>query len=329
MVKSNPFEFRLDTYKSEPIIWIEFEKDAALQRQIEKIKLAKFSKSAGKWYVPDTKAMRAKLGLQISELDTKIFEKVHVNNHTALRNFVKVLQLKGYKGNTVKVYKNEFVVLLELLGSHPVDKLNAEKLKSYFYYCTAVLKCSENHLHNKINALRLYFDQVLEKRKIFQEIPRPKKKLAKEKQLSHGDIDKIFEKSSNVKHDLVMRLCYELGIKISELVGIKLKQVELSKKKMLVPGLSGKPDREQELPNAIYKIIGQYLKEYAPKKYLFEGEGGKQYSVRSAQAVVKSLMGKAKIKKEVGVHGIRPKNYTELLLEYGTDPNLFLDLMDR
>ncbi len=329
MVKSNPFEFKLDSYKNEQIIWVLFENNVSLQRKIEKIKQAKFSKSKNAWYVPDTKAIRAKLGLEVNEIDTRVFDKVHPNNHQALNNFVKALQLKGYKGNTVKVYKNEFIVLLEMLGSNPIDKLNAEKLKSYLYYCTAVLKCSENHLHNKINALRLYFDQVLEKKKIFEEIPRPKKKLEKEKKLSHGDMDKIFEKISNVKHSLVMRLCYELGLKISELVGVKLKQIDMKEKKMIVSGLRGKPDRVQDLPNATFRQLIQYLEEYQPKKFLFEGEGGKQYSVRSAQAVLKSAMGKAKIKKEVGVHGIRPKNYTELLLEYGTNPDLFIDLITK
>ena len=64
--------------------------------------------------------------------------------------------------------------------------------------------------------------------------------------------------------------------------------------------------------------LRNYYKNYKPKKYLFEGQYGGQYSIRSVQVVFKKAMQKAKINKTVGIHGLQ-HSYASHLLEYGAD----------
>lgn len=72
------------------------------------------------------------------------------------------------------------------------------------------------------------------------------------------------------------------------------------------------------LPESILLQMREYFKEYKPKMYLFEGQYGGMYSVRSAQQVFKDALEKANINKTIGIHGLR-HSYATHLMESGTD----------
>ena len=65
-------------------------------------------------------------------------------------------------------------------------------------------------------------------------------------------------------------------------------------------------------------LLRLYFKEYRPKEFLFEGQGGGQYTTRSVQAFFKEICKKAGIKKKVTVHSLR-HSFATHLLENGTD----------
>jgi site-specific recombinase XerD len=85
-----------------------------------------------------------------------------------------------------------------------------------------------------------------------------------------------------------------------------------------IEAAKGKKDRYVALPSSILADLRNYYRAYRPKIYLFEGQYGGQYAIRSVQAVFKNAMQKAKINKTVGIHGLR-HSYATHLLECGTD----------
>ena len=87
---------------------------------------------------------------------------------------------------------------------------------------------------------------------------------------------------------------------------------------VLLERAKGKKDRYVNLPESILQQLRAYYKEYQPKEYLFEGQYGGQYSIRSAQQVFKAALKKSKINKDVGIHSLR-HSYATHLLENGTD----------
>jgi site-specific recombinase XerD len=95
---------------------------------------------------------------------------------------------------------------------------------------------------------------------------------------------------------------------------------------VLIEGAKGKKDRYVNLPESILDELREYHEEYQPKKYLFEGAGGGKYSIRSAQHVFKNAMEKAKINKDVGIHGLR-HSFASHLLENGTDISYIQQLL--
>ena len=260
------------------------------------------------------------LGMKFkTEQGKVVLSKIHSVNLGALRRMHELLLLKAYSSNTVKTYCNEFAQLLYLLNDTSVDSLTPERLRSYLLYCATKLELSENIIHSRLNAIKFYFEQVLHRDKMFfEEIPRPKKRSILPKVLSKNEIGKIFTKVDNLKHLLVLKLCYGMGLRVSEIVNLKISDIDSQRMLVRIENAKGKQDRYVTLPTTILDDLRNYYRAYRPKKYLFEGQYGGQYAVRSVQAVFKMAMRRAKINKTVGIHGLR-HSYATHLLECGTD----------
>ena len=146
------------------------------------------------------------------------------------------------------------------------------------------------------------------------------------KHISQRDIKKLFATVTNAKHSVMLKLCYGMGLRVSEIVNLKISDIDSGNMQVLIEQAKGKKDRYVNLPESILDDLRSYYKEYRPGKYLFEGQSGGKYSVRSVQQVFKSAMIKAKINKEVGIHGLR-HSFATHLLENGTDISYIQNLL--
>ncbi len=247
-------------------------------------------------------------------------------NQRELQKYIARLQVMGYSKNTIGTYSREFLQLLRMLKNYPVNNLDTNRLNSYFLYCAKVLKLSENTIHSRINAVKFYFEKVLNKPKIFIDVPRPKKKSILPKALSTSEVKKLFKVTNNIKHRLLLKLCYGMGLRVSELVQLKISDIDSQRLQVLVEQGKGKRDRYVVLPQSVLTELREYYLQYKPKYYLFEGRNGNKYSVRSAQQVFKNAMKKAGINKRIGIHCLR-HSYATHLIELGTDIRFVQDLL--
>ena len=239
-------------------------------------------------------------------------------NQPALVALREKLLLKSYSRNTQRTYYYEFAQLLYVLKNHPVNELTPERLKDYFLYCVAKLKMTESQMQSRINAVKFYFEQVLGREKIFFDIPRPKMPSQLPKHISQRDVKKLFSAVENEKHALILKLCYGMGLRVSEIVNLKITDIDSGNMQALIARAKGKKDRYVNLPESILEDLRSYFRVYRPKKYLFEGRDGGKYNIRSAQKVFENTLKKAKINKETGIHGLR-HSFATHLLEKGTD----------
>ena len=324
------YKFSVGEYHNQSAILVHFPYNLLLQKELKaKFPAAKWSVSKKCWCLPDIKAVRQEVGLPPkTEVGKMIASQIHTVNQPSIKRMHETLLLKAYSPNTIKTYCFEFAQLLYLLKDTPVDTLTPERLRSYFLYCVTKLNLSENIIHSRINAVKFYFEQVLHCEKLFfEEIPRPKKKSILPKVLSKNDIVKIFAKVDNPKHLLMLKLCYGMGLRVSEIVNLKITDIDSSRMCVRIEATKGKKDRYVALPSSILDELRNYYRVYRPKIYLFEGQYGGQYAIRSVQAVFKNAMQKAKINKSVGIHGLR-HSYATHLLEYGTDMVFIQKLLD-
>lgn len=311
--------YTIAEHKGKSIILIQFPYNKQLSEKIKKTTGAKWSATHKSWYVPNNSTYREKFNLtQASQTSKEALLKIGTINQTHFLKYRQTLELKGYSPSTIKTYSLEFATFLSILKQQDASLLNASKLRSYFLYCHQVLKLNENHIHSRLSAIKFFYEQVLKKEKLFIDIPRPKKQKQLPKILSARDIQKIIAQTNNLKHRVILKLCYGMGLRVSEIVNLKIKDIDSKRMQVFIQKAKGKKDRIVSLPQSILEELRQYYKTYQPQIYLFEGQYGGQYSIRSVQNIFKNATEKAKINKKVSIHSLR-HSYATHLLEYGTD----------
>lgn len=326
-MRFSEYTFSFGQHRGKEVIFISFPFSNELKEQLRKrFPSTRWSATHKKWYLPDLPSVRTALHLKEKSWDERQRAKIEVINQEAFTRFVHQLELKAYSKNTIRVYVGEFSHLLMTLKSYPVNRLTPQQLKSYFLYCVNTLNMKERKINGKINAVKFYFEQVLHQPKMFFDIPRPKKPQVLPKMLSKNEIKKIFNQVSNQKHLLVLKLCYGMGLRVSELVALKINHIDSSRMQVLIAGAKGKKDRYVNLPESALDLLRAYYKVYKPKEWLFEGQYGGQYAKTSVQQVFKRAMIKAGIKKKIGIHGLR-HSYATHLLESGADLRFIQELL--
>lgn len=122
---------------------------------------------------------------------------------------------------------------------------------------------------------------------------------------------------------------YSAGLRVSEIVKLKLKDIDSERMQIFIENAKGKKDRYVNLSPILLDILRAYFKQYSPKPkvYLFESEQtGDAYPIRTVQQIFSNAKRDAGIVKEVGIHSLR-HSFATHLLDKGTDIRYIKDLL--
>ena len=329
-------DYRVIIHRNRSRILVKFAHNRAWNERIKQVPGASWSSTLKGWHIPDTEENRKKCGLPVATSLTVQQQKVErspirlsVNNKAQLLLYLEQLALKKYSKSTLQTYRNEFMQLLQLLGETQVQELTPDHLKRYMLYCVVKLQLSENTLHSRLNALKFYFEQVLKREKFFWQIPRPKKPLQLPKLLNEHEIARLFNALPNKKHKAMLFTIYSAGLRVSELVNLKIADIDSRRMQLFIERAKGKKDRYVNLSPMLLDILRNYIQNYKcrPKVYLFESEQTFTcYPTRTVQQIFMNAKSKAGIRKDVGVHSLR-HSFATHLLDKGTDIRYIKDLL--
>ena len=164
-----------------------------------------------------------------------------------------------------------------------------------------------------INALKFYYGEVLEKNFIF-EVKRPKKDKKLPVVLSKEKVKRILDVTTNIKHKAILMLMYSGGLRVGEIVRLKLENIDHERSLIHIKGSKGRKDRYTIFVKSVLVVLRKYCDQYRPEKWLFEGaKQGKHILTRTVQAIFKHVCEKTGIKKEVSAHSLRHSFATHLL----------------
>ena len=194
-----------------------------------------------------------------------------------------------------------------------LDKISKKDVRLFLEHLSEK-KLAGNTMNTYHMAIRFLFEQVLEKR-IWIDIKYSKVPEKLPVVLSKEEVKKLFDVIKNPKHKLMIRLMYGAGLRVSELINLCIKDLELEKGFGWVRGGKGNKDRlfiiADSLKEDLRKFIG--LKKMNEFDYLFTSQRGRKYSIRSLQQIVKKAVKKVRLSKNIGCHTLRHSFATHLI----------------
>ena len=344
-------------HRGQECIGVYFTHTKAILAIVKRIPKAKWSFTYKCWYIPCTKEACTILmeGLKgLATVETELLKQylqnrqavqpatkevmepataqvivnypLEAENAKALLAFRNMLVLKGYSPKTIKNYCNEFHQLLRLLGHKCVNDLTKEQVMSYLLWMLEKRGCSETQVHMAVNALKFYFEKVLGRDKEFYDLPRPKKPFKLPAIMAQEEMVHLLEGIKNLKHKTILMAGYSAGLRVSEIVRLKITDIDSKRMMIHIHGAKGKKDRMVPLSKKLLETLRQYYLAYKPRVYIFEGQFGESYSERSAQQILQNAKKAAGITKKGSVHMLR-HSYATHLMEAGTDIRIIQELL--
>lgn len=243
-----------------------------------------------------------------------------------LAGLEKHLTLKGYTDKTKKAYIGHIRRFLEDKKKKAED-LNREDVEGYIYYLLVEQKNSHAFVNQALSAIKICFEHILKKGKLLYDLPRPKKERKLPNILSQSEILAIFDSVSNLKHKSILFLTYSAGLRVGEVVRLKVSDIDSERMLIHVRQGKGRKDRYTILSEVALDMLRRYAYAIRPKDWLFPGGNNVEYiSERSVQKVFEAASRKAKINKKVTVHSLR-HSFATHLLEGGTDLRYIQELL--
>lgn len=144
-------------------------------------------------------------------------------------------------------------------------------------------------------------------------IDRPREEMYLPEVLSEEEVKAILDATENLKHKAILMTIYSAGLRISEVINLKIKDIDSQRMQIRVEQGKGKKDRYTLLGKKTLEVLRKYFQLYKPRVYIFEGMDGQQYSKSSITQILKTSVLKAGIKKRVSVHTLRHSFATHLL----------------
>lgn len=228
-----------------------------------------------------------------------------------LEIFTEKLRYKNYSPRTIDVYKSylsNFIKFNNIKDPYQVTTNQIVKfLESYNFTSTS-------QQNQYIGCLKLFAKYILNKKDIhLSKIERPRNEKKLPKVIDGEFIKKRLSKIDNLKHKTILTLTYSVGLRVSEVVNLKIEDIDSKRMLIHIKNAKGRKDRIVPLSQKVLDLLRTYYKQYKPNDYLFNGQNSLQYSIGSCQKIYKKY-----IDENSSIHTLRHSAFTNLL-ESGTD----------
>ncbi|QTL97818.1 tyrosine-type recombinase/integrase [Iocasia frigidifontis] len=306
---------------------VKFNYSSLIVEKLKKINDSRYIKSKNYWQIPGDRKVLKKLFFLFKNEEVKLDESllrfkncnmiINKKYNDLLKEYTKVIKLSGYSTHTYKNYLCHLKRFI-LYSEGKLISIRQRDIESYLLYLLEIRNCSHSYVNQAISAIKLFYKKVLNENQIDINLTRPKKKKRLPKVLSLNEIKKVIQITHNLKHKTILVFIYSSGLRVSEVVKIKMNHIDIERKMLRVPQSKGKKDRYTILSDTALLYLRAYRSKYKIYEWLFPGRGEKHLSVRSVQKIFKKAVSKANIKKDVSVHSLR-HSFATHLLENGTD----------
>lgn len=235
-----------------------------------------------------------------------------------LTKMVEQMQLENKSLNTIRTYSAQIKMFWQYYHERLPNEIQEADLRKYLLHLVNDKDASESYQNQAINSIKFYYERILGWTPRAYYIQRPERGKKLPTVLSKEEVKLLLDNVRNIKHKAALSLMYSAGMRIGEVLNLKIEDIDPDRMLIFIRKAKGKKDRTTMLSSRALSIIEEYLSEYNPREWLFNGEKGGKYSYRSLQQVFRRAKESAGIRKQGGTHILR-HSFATHLLENGTD----------
>ncbi|PQJ82687.1 site-specific tyrosine recombinase/integron integrase [Polaribacter glomeratus] len=316
------------SHKKELKLLLKFEYNNTLINLTRKLKNARWSKTLNSWHVDFTQeniALITKTFKDITPINSdklpkkELFKRNLTDSEKMLLNdFYLYLKGKRYSQSTLQTYTFFVADFINFYTKKPLDELTNRDVELFIEKVFIERNYSVSSQRQFISALKLFIVFYPQTKINDLVLVRPKKSRKLPSVLSQEEVLTIIQCTRNLKHRAIIALLYSCGLRISELINLKLADFHIERKQLIVKNGKGRKDRYVSLADSFLPLLSNYYHSYKPELYFVEGQNGGKYSSESVRQFLRKSSLSAKIKKNVTPHTLR-HSYATHLLENGVD----------
>ncbi len=235
------------------------------------------------------------------------------------------LERLRYSPRTVRSYCHYFGEFLKEVSGDP-DSVSVEFIRDYVHREVRDRDLAGSTQNQMISAIRFYFEHVVRRPREDYELERPLKPRRLPVVFTEEEVLKILSVISNVKHRCLLGLVYSAGLRLSEVINLKIGDIDSKRKQIFIRSGKGNKDRVVILSERALHLLREYYRVYRPVEWLFEGMNGARYSARSVQKIFERALERSGVMKKATVHTLR-HSFATHLLDHGTDLRYIQELL--
>ena len=309
---------------------IYFPFDKTVIGRIKEIPYARWEAGRRCWLIPYHDNLVQTLNKTFAQYGySPVYQKIHTekkevkkrgysNTRPCPGEYLEKLKVKRYSPSTINTYKAMFTDFINYYPDTGLDQISEEDIKKYLLYLIDERGVSTSYQNQAVNAIKFYYEKVKGGERTVYMIDRPRSEHKLPVVLSFDEVKRILDATRNLKHKCILMTLYSAGLRISELLNLKIKDLDYDQMKIHVRDAKGNKDRFTILSGKLAEMLKEYFTEYKPKEYLFEGVGGIRYSKTSVQEIYNRSCKRAMIQKDVTLHTLR-HSFATHMLEKGAD----------
>jgi integrase/recombinase XerD len=285
------------------------------------------------WTAPGVEAPMAALLERFGQERVRVERDVPVApirpEEDALDRVREALVVRGYSPNTRKVYLGHLRRFMAWCGEgDPVLPDDPEpSCRRYLLHLVEERGVSRSCHNQVVSALRFLFEHVLGRPALALRVPRPRVERRIPSVLSTEEVAALIARARHPKHRALLMLMYSAGLRVGEVVRLRLSDLDRERGLLRVRSGKGRKDRQTLLSRRALEAVDLYLRAFPSETWIFPGaHPDRHLNTRSAQRVAKEAARAAGITKPVSSHTLR-HSFATHLLERGTNLRVIQELL--
>jgi len=233
------------------------------------------------------------------------------------------MKLAGFSPKTMKSYSLSLIKIYNYFNK-PLNRISEDEFKTFLTNLA-----NKNYSPYTLNLYHASLKYVVEK--IYHQpfnfrFPYAKRHKKLPVILSRSEIKKIIESLKNPKHKLLLSLAYGAGLRVNEIVGLKIQDLDFDELTIHIKQAKGQKDRISVIPGSIVDKLRNLIAGKGNNDFVFTSERGGKLTTRTAQKVFENALQTSGIQKNATFHSLR-HSFATHLLENGTDIRYVQELL--